>query len=318
MDREARGGSIYEIRTWWQLPGMNHEVERPSARCRDACNRSMRPAMCEMVSRPACTSVMQQAIWTWIAHDPLSFEHIHNTSKSVQNVREKGKKESSSSDRFRAFKAVFENSYSADFESSPGEGSRYLEVGSWQEAGVPLLGSWIMAGGRVTSSELVEVAGDCLGWDSEGLYLLVGDCNSLSNARLLTPHSLLFSALLNLGRRSSRRSCSCLIVGPWFDLCLERFGGVTEVMANRGTGNDGRGRIWGEGMDWTGGGLGYRSDQDNGNDISEMFGHDRNPLKRTRSFHVYGNRTRVREDSMASISPSRNWDRRHQHDQSVQ
>ncbi|KAF3559499.1 hypothetical protein F2Q69_00012260 [Brassica cretica] len=89
-------------------------------------------------------------------------------------------------------------------------------------------------------------------------------------------------------------------------------------MANRGTGNDGRGRIWGEGMDWTYGGLGYRSDQDNGNDISEMFGHDRNPLQRTRSFHVYGNRTRVREDSMASISPSRNWDRRHQHDQSVQ
>ncbi|XP_048605625.1 uncharacterized protein LOC125583105 [Brassica napus] len=31
-------------------------------------------------------------------------------------------------------------------------------------------------------------------------------------------------------------------------------------MANRGTG-DGRGRIWGEGMDWTCGGLGYRSDQ---------------------------------------------------------
>ncbi|KAF3517934.1 hypothetical protein DY000_02058534 [Brassica cretica] len=27
MDREARGGSIYEIRTWWQLPGM-HEVLR--------------------------------------------------------------------------------------------------------------------------------------------------------------------------------------------------------------------------------------------------------------------------------------------------
>ncbi|KAF2551874.1 hypothetical protein F2Q68_00033616 [Brassica cretica] len=32
---------------------------------------------------------------------------------------------------------------------------------------------------------------DCLGWDSEGLYMLVGDCNSLSNARLLTPHSSL-------------------------------------------------------------------------------------------------------------------------------
>ncbi|KAF3567618.1 hypothetical protein DY000_02015817 [Brassica cretica] len=36
------------------------------------------------------------------------------------------------------------------------------------------------------------LAFDCLGWDSKGLYLLVGDCNSLSNARLLTPHSLLF------------------------------------------------------------------------------------------------------------------------------
>ncbi|KAF2619458.1 hypothetical protein F2Q68_00039863 [Brassica cretica] len=29
-------------------------------------------------------------------------------------------------------------------------------------------------------------------------------------------------------------------------------------MANRGIGDDGRGRIWGEGMDWIGGGLGYR------------------------------------------------------------
>ncbi|KAF3506206.1 hypothetical protein F2Q69_00009985 [Brassica cretica] len=76
---------------------------------------------------------------------------------------------------------------------------------------------------------------DCLGWDSEGLYLLVGDCNSLSNARLLTPHSLLFQvtnseleevagskAGWNLGRRSVRRSCSCLIVGRWFDLCRQR------------------------------------------------------------------------------------------------
>ncbi|KAF3565310.1 hypothetical protein DY000_02014281 [Brassica cretica] len=35
------------------------------------------------------------------------------------------------------------------------------------------------------------------------------------------------TALPNLGRRSGRRSCSCLIVGRWFDLCLERFGGVT-------------------------------------------------------------------------------------------
>ncbi|KAF3549815.1 hypothetical protein DY000_02007116 [Brassica cretica] len=89
-------------------------------------------------------------------------------------------------------------------------------------------------------------------------------------------------------------------------------------MANRGTGYDGRDRIWGEGMDWTCGGLGYRSDQDDGNGINEMFGHNRSPLQRTRSFSVYGNMTRVREDSLASIGPSHNWDRRLQHDQSVQ
>ncbi|KAF2576423.1 hypothetical protein F2Q70_00003902 [Brassica cretica] len=47
---------------------------------------------------------------------------------------------------------------------------------------------------KVPSSGLYgePLAFDCLGWDSKGLYLLVGDCNSLSNARLLTPHSLLF------------------------------------------------------------------------------------------------------------------------------
>ncbi|KAF3528353.1 hypothetical protein DY000_02039476 [Brassica cretica] len=65
-------------------------------------------------------------------------------------------------------------------------------------------------------------------------------------------------------------------------------------------------------------GLGYRSDQEDGNGISEMFGHDRSLLQRTRSFPVYGNRTRVRDDSFASIGPSHNWDRRHQHDQSAQ
>ncbi|KAF3595932.1 hypothetical protein DY000_02022727 [Brassica cretica] len=54
----------------------------------------------------------------------------------------------------------------------------------------------IVARGRlkVPSSGLCgePLAFDCFGWDSEGLYLLVGDGNSLSNARLLTPHSLLF------------------------------------------------------------------------------------------------------------------------------
>ncbi|WZZ88698.1 hypothetical protein YC2023_117277 [Brassica napus] len=31
-----------------------------------------------------------------------------------------------------------------------------------------------------------------------------------------------------------RRSCSCLIVGRWVDLCLGRFGGVTEVVSKHG------------------------------------------------------------------------------------
>ncbi|KAF2583337.1 hypothetical protein F2Q68_00003507 [Brassica cretica] len=66
-------------------------------------------------------------------------------------------------------------------------------------------------------------------------------------------------------------------------------------MANRGIGDDGRGRIWGEGMDWTCRGLGYRSDQDDGNGVSEMFGHDRSPLQRTRSFPIFGNRTRAED-----------------------
>ncbi|KAF8109221.1 hypothetical protein N665_0100s0010, partial [Sinapis alba] len=36
-------------------------------------------------------------------------------------------------------------------------------------------------------------------------------------------------ALPILGRQLVRRSCSCLIVGRWVDLCLERVGGVTEI-----------------------------------------------------------------------------------------
>ncbi|XP_013617604.1 PREDICTED: uncharacterized protein LOC106324127 [Brassica oleracea var. oleracea] len=81
-------------------------------------------------------------------------------------------------------------------------------------------------------------------------------------------------------------------------------------MANRGTGDEGRVS--------TGRGLGYRSDRDNGNGISEMFGYDRS-LERTRSFPVYGNRTRVmREGSLSSSSPSYNQDERSQHGQSTQ
>ncbi|KAF3554604.1 hypothetical protein F2Q69_00012257 [Brassica cretica] len=40
------------------------------------------------------------------------------------------------------------------------------------------------------------------------------------------------TSLLNFGRRSGLQSCSCLIVDRWFDLCLERFGGVTTGSAS--------------------------------------------------------------------------------------
>ncbi|KAF3524902.1 hypothetical protein F2Q69_00046000 [Brassica cretica] len=138
MDREARGGSIYEIRTWWQLPGM-HEVERPSTRCCDTCDQAMRPDMW----RTWC-------LLAWI-------------------------------------QAMIPDSSSGDhFKISPDVGL-LVKVGQGFGSEKSVLGS------RPRSTKNCEpLALDCLGWDSEGLYLLVGDCNSLSNARLLTPHSLLF------------------------------------------------------------------------------------------------------------------------------
>ncbi|KAF3553659.1 hypothetical protein F2Q69_00015688 [Brassica cretica] len=42
MDREARGGSIYEIRTWWQLPGM--VCGKRSMRCCSKNDHIMRSA----------------------------------------------------------------------------------------------------------------------------------------------------------------------------------------------------------------------------------------------------------------------------------
>ncbi|KAF3560203.1 hypothetical protein F2Q69_00013202 [Brassica cretica] len=43
MDREARGGSIYEIRTWWQLPGMTCGARGGSAKARGVAMHATRP-----------------------------------------------------------------------------------------------------------------------------------------------------------------------------------------------------------------------------------------------------------------------------------
>ena len=42
------------------------------------------------------------------------------------------------------------------------------------------------------------------------------------------------SFISNPGCWTVDRSCSCLIVGRWVDLCLGRFGGVTEVVSKHG------------------------------------------------------------------------------------
>ncbi|KAF3559127.1 hypothetical protein F2Q69_00013259 [Brassica cretica] len=137
---------------------------------------------------------------------------------------------------------------------------------------------------------------DCLGWDSEGLYLLVGDCNLLSNARLLTPHSLLFQVMMDEVGYGER-----VWIGQaedWVTDLIKRM----EMALVRCL--DTIGALCREQDLFLCGGLHYRSEQEDGNGISEKFEHDRSPLQRTRSFPVYGNRTRVRDDSLASIGPS--------------
>ncbi|KAF3585399.1 hypothetical protein F2Q69_00028818 [Brassica cretica] len=66
-----------------------------------------------------------------------------------------------------------------------------MDVGLLQKVGKGFGSQNSGLGSRPRSTKNCEpLALDCLGWDSEGLYLLVGDCNSLSSARSLTPHSL--------------------------------------------------------------------------------------------------------------------------------
>ncbi|WZZ27499.1 hypothetical protein YC2023_010900 [Brassica napus] len=112
-------------------------------------------------------------------------------------------------------------------------GSRYLEVGSWLEAGTILMV-------RLIGEPL---ALDCLGWDSEG-SLWVGSKGRVSggtgrgrgvNFVTLAGSSLTHHiALPDHGVGLDGQSCSCLIVGRWVDLFLGRFGGVTEVVSEHG------------------------------------------------------------------------------------
>ncbi|KAF3550469.1 hypothetical protein DY000_02007591 [Brassica cretica] len=71
-----------------------------------------------------------------------------------------------------------------------GPGKLHSEEPGFLLVGIQRPVSCLGSGGIQYLSE--PLALDGLGCDSEGLYLLVGDCNSMSNARFLTSHSLLF------------------------------------------------------------------------------------------------------------------------------
>ncbi|KAF2576429.1 hypothetical protein F2Q70_00003904 [Brassica cretica] len=120
---------------------VEHEVDRPSTRCCDACDQTMRLDMW----RTWCLLAWSQAM------------HPDST--------------------WRRFCSSEERSFLVETSSRPVWTWVYLRrsrKGSSQKSGL---------GSKPRSTKNCEpLALDCLGWD----------CNSLSNARLLTPHSLLF------------------------------------------------------------------------------------------------------------------------------
>ncbi|KAF2603333.1 hypothetical protein F2Q70_00027751 [Brassica cretica] len=143
MDREARGGSIYEIRTWWQSPGS--VCVKGSRRCCSTCNL-----------------YMQVDMWStrWNGQ-PRGVAMHANEACGQPCVR-----------------------WCVDLHA--------LQSCSWPSGRGCVILHETETCSQPCGARGEPLALDCLGWDSEGLYLLVGDCNSLSNARLLTPHSLLF------------------------------------------------------------------------------------------------------------------------------
>uniref|UniRef100_A0A0D2ZQ60 Uncharacterized protein n=1 Tax=Brassica oleracea var. oleracea TaxID=109376 RepID=A0A0D2ZQ60_BRAOL len=158
---------------------VEHEVDRPSTRCCDACDQAMRLDMW----RTWCLLAWSQAMHTdsWEGRERVLIAEVGFGVKATGNQK-------------------------LDQKDSG------MSRGDPKDCGL-----------RSVESE--PLALECLGWDSEGLYLLVGDCNSLSNARLLAPHSLLFQ--MTSSELVETVWPSVLIVGRWFDLCLKRFGGVT-------------------------------------------------------------------------------------------
>ncbi|KAG5398152.1 hypothetical protein IGI04_019966, partial [Brassica rapa subsp. trilocularis] len=131
MDREARAGLIYEIRT--------------STRCRETCDRSMLSDMCALSVnldevRPwirHLEGMVSLCMMSWSCHQTCGSRGaathasgaMRGDTRAATRLR-KLEKESSSFDRFRVFSAVFENSYSTRFESTSKRGSARLKISS--------------------------------------------------------------------------------------------------------------------------------------------------------------------------------------------
>ncbi|KAF3566780.1 hypothetical protein DY000_02015818 [Brassica cretica] len=136
---------------------VKHEVDRPSKRCCDACDQAMRLDM----RRTWCILA-----WSQATHPDREISSSGDQFKISLDVGLLEKVEEG-----------FGFGVKATVNQKLDPKDCGLSCGDPKDSG-PAAGE--------------SLALDCLGWDSEGLYLLVGDCNSLSNARLLTPHSLLF------------------------------------------------------------------------------------------------------------------------------
>ncbi|KAG5384935.1 hypothetical protein IGI04_036405 [Brassica rapa subsp. trilocularis] len=131
MDREARAGLIYEIRT--------------STRCRETCDRSMLSDMCALSVnldevRPwirHLEGMVSLCMMSWSCHQTCGARGaathasgaMRGDTRAATRLR-KLEKESSSFDHFRVFSAVFENSYSTQFESTSKRGSARLKISS--------------------------------------------------------------------------------------------------------------------------------------------------------------------------------------------
>ncbi|KAG5415090.1 hypothetical protein IGI04_002657 [Brassica rapa subsp. trilocularis] len=194
MDRQSRVSSIYEIRTWWQLPAcrVTHISTRwidQAAKCRDACDQAMRPDMWRTWCLLACSQSMHidsqpcgargvaahasgamrtdtrtatRLVPDWLMF-PINFPRLpliltHTKHFKVSSKRERESKERKI-DTWRRFCSSEERSVLVEISSRPVWTWVYLR---WSRKGSDRRSRvWGQGHGqpKVTSSELAEVTG---------------------------------------------------------------------------------------------------------------------------------------------------------------